>query len=99
MSDLAPVKENVAHDFAETERGERQVMPFQAQRRNADQQARHSGDDPSRDEARPKQKAGTVGRDQRGRVRADPEEGSMPERDLSGIAEHNIEADREQRID
>ncbi len=99
LRDLAPVEEDQAHDLAEAERGEREVMPFQPQRRNAEHQAGEPGGHARRDEGRPEQRTAAAGGDQRRGVGADAEQRRVAKRDLAGIAEHDIEADREQRED
>ena len=96
---LAPVEEDVPHDLAEAERGERQVVALEPQGRDPDQETEQSGHDAGGDEARPEQEPAAAGGGQGGGVGADAEEGGMAERDLSGVSQDDVEADREQRED
>ncbi len=99
--DLLEVAERDLHHLAEPERDDREVVASQPQGRAADRQA-----DPGREEhahGRRRQEPDLEGkhrhRQDRQGVGADPEEGGDPQVQQPRVADHHVEAERQDAVD
>ena len=114
-AELLDVLENHADDFAEAERDEREVIALEPQRRDADEQAGQRGAESAGEQARRRRSPPwcnataafvaekAVGAMNRliggGEIRADGHEAGVAERELAGVAVHQIQRDGEDDVD
>ena len=80
-------------DLLRGQRRDREVETLQPQRRQAEDQADRRGDDRRERDGHPERKAHAGGEDPR-RVGADGQEPALPHRDLPGVADQDVEAER-----
>ena len=86
------------HQFAEAERGHGEVVALEAQARQRQQQAAETGDGAGQGEGEQERPA-ALDRRVRADVRADADEGGVPERDLAGVSEEQRQADDDEGVD
>ena len=91
------VLEDLRHRHAERERRQREVEAFEAQRRQAEQEAGDEADRAGDRNRRPVGHAGLVHQDRRG-VGADGVERAVAERDLAVVAGQHVEAEQRDRV-
>src|SRR5581483_6367175 len=94
---LEPLRDEDDRD-GQAERGEREVDAGEAERRQSEGEAEEARDD-ARDRDRPVLADAVVGREDRRRVGAEREEGSVPERDLAVVAREDVQADDRDEVD
>ena len=84
------------HELAEAERGHGEVVPLEAEARQRQQQAAEAGDRAGQSEGE-KERPAKLDRRERADVRADADEGGVPERDLAGVTEEQGQADDDEQ--
>src|SRR5665213_2583854 len=96
-ADELPLVEHDVDDDAERERREREQILTQPQRDEAQHVRNQRCDERARDHAEPRRDV-SLHRERRRRVRADPDERGLPQRDLSRIPHEQVEPDRDERV-
>ncbi len=93
-----PVQQDLVNDDGKAERGDRQIVPAQAHREQREKRSGNAREGNARNERNPERNAEL--HDQKRRdIGAQPIERRMPEVELAGIAEDEVEPDGEQHVD
>ena len=83
-ADVVPAQRDHLDDFGEAEREQQEIDALDAQRRKADDDADHAGDEPAERQRNGERQAEFLRQDRRG-VGADRHEAGLAERDLAGL--------------
>ena len=98
MRQADPIQQNLVHDDSKAERGDSEIMAAQTSRENRQCHSGNPGQHRAEHEGRPERHPEAHDEQRRG-ICADAVEGGVAKVELAGIAENEIEADREDDIE